>query len=90
MFFLLNIVPDGEICDAVAVPVSNLLRLHPTAADELFIDGLDLLLNEFLQESSRSSFDAPHTTLLMVEVFAEIPGQVVDFLPCQLYIFRFQ
>ncbi|XP_022706326.1 uncharacterized protein LOC111270386 [Varroa jacobsoni] len=66
---------DGEICDAVAVPVSNLLRLHPTAADELFIDGLDLLLNEFLQESSRSSFDAPHTTLLMVEVFAEIPGQ---------------
>ncbi|OQR67664.1 hypothetical protein BIW11_13380 [Tropilaelaps mercedesae] len=66
---------DGEVCDAGSISVSSVLRLHPTVSDDLFVDGLDLLLTEFIEESSRISFDCPHAMLLTVDVSAEITGQ---------------
>ena len=68
---------DGDLHrSSITTAVTNFLRLNPVTSDDLFVETLDLLLSEFLEECSRTSFDSPQAMLIAVEIEADLTSQV--------------
>lgn len=68
---------DGDMHNSsITTMVTNFLRLNPVTSEDLFVETLDLLLSEFLQECSRISFDSPQAMLITVEIESDLTSQV--------------